>query len=90
MWEEFCDTTSAMFVIACMATWPVTQHRLGQWTSLRWTLAETGNGVAGYIAKAIVGILLADLWNYWKHRLLHWRLFYAFHKVSHRGFHETV
>ena len=82
-WEEATETIGAMFMIACFMAWPITKYRSGQRIALNWTLEQTGDSLWFYIVvKLIGGIFIADCWNYWKHRALHWRMLYVFHKVG--------
>merc|ERR1712146_640596 len=36
-----------------------------------------------YIIKMVAGLLVADAYNYWKHRAFHHKALWAFHKVHH-------
>ncbi len=54
-------------------------------TAIRPTLEECapyGSAVL-YMVKVIGGLLVADAYNYWKHRLFHSSYLWAFHKVHH-------
>ena len=39
--------------------------------------------VAAYLTKAVIGLLVADAYNYWKHRWFHHPTLWAFHKTHH-------
>lgn len=81
--KEAGETTRAMFVVSCLAAWPVGMSRMGLPTGLVWTLQEMG--VSWWVAglQMIAGIVVIDAWTYWKHRLLHTRMFFAFHRHHH-------
>lgn len=73
----------AMFVVACMAAWPVGLYRAGLPTGLAWTLDEMGLSWWMVILQMYAGIVAVDALTYWKHRLLHTRLLFPFHKDHH-------
>ena len=81
--KEAFETTRAMFVIACLMAWPMTQYRLGHPTGLKWDLAEAGGLWFVLLTNLVVGILAIDAWTYLKHRLLHTRLLFPFHRGHH-------
>lgn len=81
--EEAFGTARAMFVVSCMAAWPVGLYRAGFPTGLAWTLEEMGLSWWMVILQMYAGIMLIDAMTYWKHRLLHTRLFFPFHKHHH-------
>eukprot|EP00043_Microstomoeca_roanoka_P029330 m.21503 g.21503 ORF g.21503 m.21503 type:complete len:301 (+) comp9126_c0_seq1:422-1324(+) len=80
------EATRAAFTAACLVAWPVSQMRLGQETAFASTLEEASPfGVpALYVVKIIVGVLAADAYNYWKHRLLHHPSVWAIHRTHHQ------
>lgn len=80
--QEIFETSRAMLVVACMAAWPVTQHRLGLPTGLTWSIDQSG-GWALTILQMYLGIVAIDAWTYWKHRMLHTRLMFGFHRQHH-------
>eukprot|EP00117_Sycon_ciliatum_P014822 scpid46468/ scgid14924/ Lathosterol oxidase; C-5 sterol desaturase; Delta(7)-sterol 5-desaturase; Lathosterol 5-desaturase; Sterol-C5-desaturase len=87
-WQEGRDTIGTIYMVACFAAWPVTRYRAGLPTALNWSLADTGDSLWFYLlVKLIGGVVLADCWNYWKHRALHWRMLYIFHK-DHHSYHD--
>lgn len=81
--EEAFGTTRAMFVVSCMAAWPVALYRLGLPTGYAWTLEEMGLSWWMVILEMYLGIVAIDALTYWKHRLLHTKFFYPFHKHHH-------
>jgi lathosterol oxidase len=82
--EEAIVTAQAMWVMAGLAAWPLTAHRLGEPTGFTWTLEGTGFSTATAIAVTLVGVLGVDAWTYWKHRALHTKWLFGFHHDHHR------
>jgi lathosterol oxidase len=80
---EAFETARAMYVIATLAAWPITMIRTGQPTGLVWTLEEAGGSLFLVLAQFAFGVVVIDAWTYWKHRLLHTRRFFVFHKAHH-------
>src|SRR5687767_14799791 len=76
------DTAIAALVAACFLAWPLARIFAGEPTGLVWTVAEAG-GVGGLVLGNVAGVLALDAWLYWKHRLLHTRLFFPFHRAHH-------
>lgn len=72
-------------VVGCLAAWPMARYRNGHPIALRDSLEECGvyNSVPLYLLKAVVGLLFADFYNYWKHRAFHHKLLWPFHKIHH-------
>ncbi|TNE43146.1 MAG: sterol desaturase family protein [Deltaproteobacteria bacterium] len=81
--KEGFETTRAMFVVACLAAWPIGLARAGHPTGLVWTLEQMGVSWWVVILQMVAGIVLIDAWTYWKHRLLHTRMLFAFHRHHH-------
>jgi sterol desaturase/sphingolipid hydroxylase (fatty acid hydroxylase superfamily) len=81
--EEAFGSARAMFIVACMAAWPTALYRLGLPTGLAWTLEEMGLTWWQVILEMYAGIIAIDALTYWKHRLLHTRAFFPFHKHHH-------
>ena len=52
-------------------------------TGLVWTLEEMGVPWWLAVLQMYAGIVAVDAWTYWKHRLLHTRFFFPFHKHHH-------
>jgi lathosterol oxidase len=74
------DTARAAWVAACLAAWPLWLIRRGHPTGLTWSLP----GSPLWLALQTVAVLLVmDAWLYWKHRLLHTRLLFPFHRDHH-------
>ena len=81
--KEAFGTTRAMFIVACMAAWPVGMYRAGLPTGIAWTLEQMGLSWWMVVLEMYFGIIAVDAMTYWKHRLLHTRLFFPFHKHHH-------
>lgn len=81
--EEAFETGRAMFVIATMMAWPMTQYRLGHPTGLKWDLSEAGGLIFVLVTNLVIGVVAIDAWTYLKHRLLHTKLLFPFHKNHH-------
>jgi lathosterol oxidase len=76
------DTALAAWVAACLLAWPLARMRAGEPTGLVWTVAQAGGPLA-LVLQNLGGILVLDAWLYWKHRLLHTRLLFGFHRPHH-------
>ena len=76
------DTAGAAFVAAALLAWPLARMRVGLPTGLTWSLAAAGGGPA-LAARMLGALLVLDAWLYWKHRLLHTRLLFGFHRAHH-------
>lgn len=82
VWHEMRDTTVAAFIASCLLAWPLSRMWSGHATGLVWSLEEAGGAL--YVFGSTAAALLAlDAWLYWKHRLLHTRLFFPFHRAHH-------
>lgn len=81
--REAFGSARAMFVVSCMAAWPVSLYRMGFPTGLAWSLDEMGLSWWMVILQMYLGIVAVDAMTYWKHRLLHTRLLFQFHKHHH-------
>lgn len=82
--EEATITAQAMWVMAALAAWPLTAHRLGQPTGFTWSLEGTGFTPITAIAVTLLGLIGVDAWTYWKHRALHGKWLFGFHRDHHR------
>lgn len=82
--EEAIVTAQAMWVMAALAAWPMTAHRLGEATGFTWTLEGTGFTPATAILVTLLGVVGVDAWTYWKHRALHSKWLFGFHRDHHR------
>jgi lathosterol oxidase len=76
------DTALAAWIAACLLAWPLSRMRVGAPTGLVWSLAEAGGAVRVGLQTA-GAVLVLDAWLYWKHRLLHTRWLFAFHRAHH-------
>jgi sterol desaturase/sphingolipid hydroxylase (fatty acid hydroxylase superfamily) len=76
------DTTLAAWIAACLAAWPVSRAWAGLPTGLVWSL-EAAGGLPLVIGETVGALLVLDAWLYWKHRLLHTRALFAFHRFHH-------
>ena len=80
---EAFETARCMYVVATLMAWPVTSGRLGHPLGLTWTLDESTGGAARVVLQTLAGLVVLDAWLYWKHRLLHTRWMFGFHKAHH-------
>lgn len=83
MAQEAFETARAMFVAACFAAWPLCLHLTGQPTGMVWGLAAAGHSAPVVVGWTLLGIVAMDAWLYWKHRILHLRVLFDFHKAHH-------
>ncbi|MEC7524537.1 MAG: sterol desaturase family protein [Myxococcota bacterium] len=81
-WRGARDTMGAAFVAACFLAWPLSSLWAGRATGLVWTLEEAG-GLGPLLLGNLLGIVALDAWLYWKHRLLHTRWLFRFHRAHH-------
>lgn len=81
--KEAFGTARSIFVVSCMAAHPVSMYKLGLPTGMAWTLEEMGLTWWQAVLQMYLGIVLIDAMTYWKHRLLHTRIFFPFHKHHH-------
>lgn len=81
--KEAFGTVRASFIVSLMAAWPMGLYTLGYPTGLAWTLEEMGLTWWMAVLQMYVGIVVIDAWTYWKHRLLHTKLLFPFHKHHH-------
>lgn len=58
-------------------------YRAGLPTGIAWTLEEMGLNWWLVVLEMYLGIVAVDAMTYWKHRLLHTRMFFTFHKHHH-------
>jgi len=99
--REILVTVKCMYLVSTFVAWPLTQARMGHPTAvvddifdavpfarelgLSWTAC-----ILLYQIKFVGIILGADLWSYVKHRSLHSRTLWAFHKAHHQFHDPTV
>jgi sterol desaturase/sphingolipid hydroxylase (fatty acid hydroxylase superfamily) len=81
--EEALITTQAMWVMAGLVAWPITAARLGVPTGFTWSLEGTGWSLPEAIAVNVAGVFAVDAWTYWKHRALHTKALFGFHRGHH-------
>ncbi|MBI1288953.1 MAG: hypothetical protein GC178_15405 [Flavobacteriales bacterium] len=81
--KEAFGTGRAAFIVSLMAAWPLGLSRAGYETGLVWTLDEMGLSWWMVILQMYLGIIAVDAWTYWKHRMLHTKLLFPFHKHHH-------
>lgn len=81
--REAFGTGRAMFVVACMVAWPAGMYQADLPTGLVWTVDEMGLSWWLVVLEMYLGIVAIDAMTYWKHRLLHTKLFFPFHKHHH-------
>jgi len=81
--EEAMVTAQAMWVAAALAAWPVAQVRVGAEIGFRWSLDGTGWSPLSAILVTLGGVVAVDAWTYWKHRALHTRPLFGFHRDHH-------
>lgn len=84
---EAFESVRAAFVFSALAAWCRWQLKLGQPTALVFTLAEAQpeapTALWLYAAKLLAVTLLVDAYMYGKHRCLHSRLLWPFHRDHH-------
>lgn len=80
--REARDTALAAWVAACLLAWPLSRLEAGAPVGLTWSLAEAG-GAARTILQTAAAVVVLDAWLYWKHRLLHTRWLFPFHRAHH-------
>jgi lathosterol oxidase len=80
--REARDTALAAWIAACLLAWPLSRLQAGVPVGLTWSIAEAG-GPVRTIAQTAGAVLVLDAWLYWKHRLLHTRLLFPFHRAHH-------
>lgn len=90
-YQEGWETTRASWMFASLAAFVRTRYLAGKPTAIVFTLAEAQpeapDALWLYIVKLILVTLLVDFYMYFKHRLLHWRPLFAFHR-DHHTFHN--
>lgn len=87
--REIFGTVRAMFLVAAMAAWPLGLSRAGYPSGLVWTLEEMGLTWWMTLLQMYAGIIAVDALTYWKHRLLHTKLFFPFH-MHHHSFRDPT
>eukprot|EP01059_Diplonema_ambulator_P019733 TRINITY_DN33378_c0_g1_i1.p1 TRINITY_DN33378_c0_g1~~TRINITY_DN33378_c0_g1_i1.p1 ORF type:complete len:288 (+),score=68.75 TRINITY_DN33378_c0_g1_i1:60-923(+) len=90
--EELIELALSCYVSTALAAWPVSMYLDGQETACTMSLEEASMGTGSWwviAAKMVVVIFGADCYLYWKHRFLHSRYFYVFHKGHHQFYNPT-
>jgi lathosterol oxidase len=82
IWHEIRDTTLAAWIASCLLAWPLSRMGSGHPTGLVWSLEEAGGGLR-VVASTAAALVVLDAWLYWKHRLLHTRWLFPFHRAHH-------
>lgn len=82
VWRGARDTALAAWVAACLLAWPLSRLQAGLPVGLTWSLAEAG-GATRTILQTAAALVVLDAWLYWKHRLLHTRWLFPFHRGHH-------
>ncbi|MFT3776364.1 MAG: sterol desaturase family protein [Minicystis sp.] len=76
------DTALAAWVAACLLAWPLARLEAGKPVGLTWSVEEAG-GLARTVLQTLAAVIVLDAWLYWKHRLLHTRWLFPFHRGHH-------
>lgn len=87
--KEAGESIRSMFIAACLAAWPIALYRAGYPTGYAWTLEEMGLTWWMVVLQMYGGIIAVDAYTYWKHRLLHTKTFFPFHR-KHHSFHDPT
>lgn len=89
--KEVIETTSCFFVVACMVAWPLKRFRQGHLKAYVWDIEEStpGSGILPNLVYLLISFLVVDVYTYWKHRLLHTKMFFVFH-ADHHQFHDPT
>lgn len=80
--SEALETARSCWIACCLTAWPVMRARLGYELAITWELG----GLRGFLIVCLQGVaavLALDFWLYWKHRFLHSRWLFGFHKKHH-------
>lgn len=80
--HEAADTALAAFIAACFLAWPLWRSWTGRPIGLVWSVDEAG-GLPLVLVQTTAAVFVLDAWLYWKHRLLHTRLLFPFHRGHH-------
>lgn len=75
------ETAVAAWVGACFAAWALSRSYAGLPTGLTWSLPSIGWALT--LLQTVAGVVVLDAWLYWKHRILHTRLLFGFHRAHH-------
>jgi sterol desaturase/sphingolipid hydroxylase (fatty acid hydroxylase superfamily) len=80
--REIRDTSVSAWIAACLLAWPLARVWSGHNIGLVWSLDQAGGGAFIFL-ETFAAVLVLDAWLYWKHRLLHTRLLFPFHRQHH-------
>jgi lathosterol oxidase len=80
--REARDTALAGWIAACLLAFPLSRLWAGVPVGLTWSIAEAG-GPVRTVAQTVGAVIVLDAWLYWKHRLLHTRWLFPFHRGHH-------
>lgn len=83
MGREAFESARAMWVMATLAAWPLAQWQLGHPTGMVLDLKAHGIEAWQIVLQTAVGVIAIDAWLYWKHRILHSRALFGFHRQHH-------
>jgi lathosterol oxidase len=86
--REARDTALAAWIAACLLAWPLSRLSAGAPVGLTWSLAAAG-GPWRAVLQTAAAVLVLDAWLYWKHRLLHVRWLFPFHR-GHHGYRDPT
>jgi lathosterol oxidase len=81
--REAFESARAMWVMATLAAWPLLQWQLDRPTGMVVDLQAHGIEPWHIALQTFLGVLVLDAWLYWKHRLLHSRALFGFHRQHH-------
>ncbi|KAL4446445.1 hypothetical protein ABPG74_001186 [Tetrahymena malaccensis] len=86
--KEIFETTRCYWVVSLLAAWPVQRYLNGELTAYTMDLKESfvGDSIILNALFMVFFFLLVDFHTYWKHRLLHTRTFWYFHRNHHSFF----
>ena len=80
--REAGDTALAAYIAACFLAWPLWRLWTGRPIGLTWSVEQAG-GLQLVLVQNFIAVFVLDAWLYWKHRLLHTRLLFPFHRAHH-------
>lgn len=83
MRREAFESARAMWVMSTLAAWPIMQWQLGRPTGMVSDLQAHGIEVWQIVLQTFIGVMIIDAWLYWKHRILHSRALFGFHRQHH-------
>ncbi|MFT3928552.1 MAG: sterol desaturase family protein [Myxococcales bacterium] len=80
--REVRTTMLSAWIAASLLAWPLARLWSGKPTGLVWDLEQAGGGVLIF-SQTFAALFVLDAWLYWKHRLLHTRALFGFHRDHH-------